>query len=247
MRTSTEPACSPDLGPALTTPSSEVARSVLATTWCTSGRSPTTRRSRGRSARASSPSTVGGARRTRSTRSSHAATACSRGRRRRGIPSSSGSSTTSSTSSSSSRCSRSSVTRPRSSSSRGTPIWGRWRPRRRSGSGRRAGRLDARSVARRAWRGVCAGDVEPRRAQAAALGRRGAPPAAAASCAKAARAPRAAAGAPRRDAADPQEEAVFLGDTWFLFLWELARDGLVAPELGLPVGTTTPSPPCRSS
>jgi hypothetical protein len=32
-----------------------------------------------------------------------------------------------------------------------------------------------------------------------------------------------------------QEEAVFLGDTWcFLFLWEVARDGLVAPELPLP-------------
>jgi hypothetical protein len=32
-----------------------------------------------------------------------------------------------------------------------------------------------------------------------------------------------------------REEAVLLGDTWcFLFLWELARDGLVAPELPLP-------------
>ena len=32
-----------------------------------------------------------------------------------------------------------------------------------------------------------------------------------------------------------QEEAVFLGDSWcFLFLWELTRDGLAAPELPLP-------------
>jgi hypothetical protein len=32
-----------------------------------------------------------------------------------------------------------------------------------------------------------------------------------------------------------QEEADFLGDSWcFLYLWELARDGLVAPELPLP-------------
>jgi hypothetical protein len=32
-----------------------------------------------------------------------------------------------------------------------------------------------------------------------------------------------------------QEEAVFLGDPrCFLFLWELALDGLVAPELPLP-------------
>ena len=32
-----------------------------------------------------------------------------------------------------------------------------------------------------------------------------------------------------------QEEAIFLGDSWcFLHLWELARDGLVAPEPPLP-------------
>jgi hypothetical protein len=42
-------------------------------------------------------------------------------------------------------------------------------------------------------------------------------------------------------ASQAREDAIFLGDTWcFLFVWELARDGLARP-----VGRTLPLPPPR--
>jgi Domain of unknown function (DUF1835) len=102
---------------------------------------------------------------------------------------------------------------------------------------------EAREVARAAWRGVCADEIEPLAVDAlphlqAALARL-----------LEERTPlsrtkrqllAALRGGPLRPlelftANQAQEEAVFLGDTWcFLFLWELARDGLVVPELPLP-------------
>jgi len=102
---------------------------------------------------------------------------------------------------------------------------------------------EARELARQAWREVCAGEVEP-------LAVEGLPHLRAALVRLAEeRAPlprtkrqllEALRDGPLRPlelfaANQAQEEAVFLGDTWcFLFLWELARDGLVAPELPLP-------------
>jgi DNA-binding transcriptional MerR regulator len=102
---------------------------------------------------------------------------------------------------------------------------------------------ETRRVARRVWHAVCAGDVEPLAVEAlphlqAALARL---------LEERAPLPRtkrqllaALRGGPLRPlelfaANQAQEEAVFLGDAWcFLFLWELARDGLVAPGLPLP-------------
>jgi DNA-binding transcriptional MerR regulator len=102
---------------------------------------------------------------------------------------------------------------------------------------------EARELARRTWREVCAGEVEALAVEGlphlrAALGRL---------LEERAPLPRtkrqllaALRDGPLRPlelftANQAQEEAVFLGDTWcFLFLWELARDGLVAPEPPLP-------------
>jgi DNA-binding transcriptional MerR regulator len=102
---------------------------------------------------------------------------------------------------------------------------------------------EVRELARHAWRGVCADEVDPVAVDGlpyvqAALGRlleeRAPLP----------RTKRQLLEALREGPLRPlelfaanqaQEEAVFLGDTWcFLFLWELAQDGLVAPELPLP-------------
>jgi hypothetical protein len=102
---------------------------------------------------------------------------------------------------------------------------------------------EARELAREAWRGVCADEIEPvavdglphlRAALARLLEERAPLP----------RTKRQLLAALREGPLRPlqlfaanqaQEEAVFLGDTWcFLHLWELARDGLVAPELPLP-------------
>ena len=108
---------------------------------------------------------------------------------------------------------------------------------------RRALDRDTRSAARRAWRAVCADEIELvtvdglphlQAALARLLDER----------APLSRTKRQLLEALRNGPLRPlelfaanqaQEEAVFLGDTWcFLFLWELARDGLVAPELPLP-------------
>jgi DNA-binding transcriptional MerR regulator len=102
---------------------------------------------------------------------------------------------------------------------------------------------EARELARQAWREVCAGEIEP-------LAVEGLPHLKAALVRLAeerALLPRtkrqlleALGDRPLRPlelfaANQAREEAVFLGDTsCFLFLWELARDGLVAPELPLP-------------
>jgi len=102
---------------------------------------------------------------------------------------------------------------------------------------------EARELARRTWRGVCSDEIEsvghPELPHLEATLRR----------LREERAPlsrtkrqllAALCHGPLRPlelfaANQAQEEAVFLGDTWcFLFLWELARDGLVAPELPLP-------------
>jgi len=113
--------------------------------------------------------------------------------------------------------------------------------------------LDARRVARRAWRGVCGNEVEPPPAadshglphlQAALrrlLEERAPLPRTKRQLLEALR------DGPQRPlelfaANQAQEEAVFLGDAWcFLFLWELARDGLVEPE----GGGALPLPPPR--
>jgi DNA-binding transcriptional MerR regulator len=101
---------------------------------------------------------------------------------------------------------------------------------------------EARELAREAWRGVCADEIEPvaveglphlEAALARLLEERALLP----------RTKRQLLAALRDGPLRPlelfaanqaQEEAVFLGDTWcFLHLWELARDGLVTPELPL--------------
>ena len=107
---------------------------------------------------------------------------------------------------------------------------------------RRAIMPKTRAAARRAWRGVCADEIEPvaveglphlEAALARLLEERALLP----------RTKRQLLAALRDGPLRPlelfaanqaQEEAVFLGDTWcFLHLWELARDGLVTPELPL--------------
>jgi hypothetical protein len=102
---------------------------------------------------------------------------------------------------------------------------------------------EARALARRTWRRVCAGEIEPVRVDSlphleAALVRlleeRAPLPRTKRQLLEALR------DGPLRPlelfaANQAREEAVFLGDAWcFLFLWELARDGLVAPELPPP-------------
>ena len=109
---------------------------------------------------------------------------------------------------------------------------------------------DARRIARRAWRGVCANEVEPlfagdlphlESALRRLLEERAPLPRTKRQLLEALR------GGPQRPlelfaANQAQEEAVFLGDAWcFLFLWELARDGLVEPE----GGGALPLPPPR--
>jgi hypothetical protein len=98
---------------------------------------------------------------------------------------------------------------------------------------------EARALARRTWRRVGAGEIEPVRVDSlphleAALVRlleeRAPLPRTKRQLLEALR------DGPLRPlelfaANQAREEAVFLGDAWcFLFLWELARDGLVAPE-----------------
>jgi DNA-binding transcriptional MerR regulator len=108
---------------------------------------------------------------------------------------------------------------------------------------RRPVRREARELARQAWREVCADEVEPlavdglphlQAALARLLEERAPLPRTKRQLLEALR------DGPLRPlelfaANQAREEAVLLGDTWcFLFLWELARDGLVAPELPLP-------------